>query len=120
LNLAGCFVAAIGADNPKKSEIEPALMAGARILVDDLEQCAIGGDLAHALNAGVISRASVHADLADLASGRKTARENSYELVIFDSSGSGVQDVAAAWLAYRTADATGTGLRFDMTGDPKV
>ena len=33
LDLKGCFVAAIGADNPEKQEIAPALMRRARILV---------------------------------------------------------------------------------------
>ena len=117
MNLAGCFVAAVGADNPDKCEIEPALMARARILVDDLEQCASGADLAHALRAGVVSREHVHADLADLAAGKKVGRETSGELVIFDSSGSGIQDVAAAWLAYRIAQTTGRGTTFDLRGE---
>lgn len=116
LELAGCFVAAMGADNPEKSEIEPALMAKARILVEDIEQCAAGGDLAHALHAGSVSRDRVHADLARLVAGEKTGREKPDELVIFDSCGSGVQDVAAAWAAYQAAQATGIGNRFDLTG----
>lgn len=114
--LSRCFVAAVGADNPEKSEIDPALMARARILVDDLDQCASGADLAHALRAGMVSRDDVHADLAELAANSKRGRESPDELVIFDSSGSGVQDVAAAWLAYRTACATGTGYRFNLAG----
>lgn len=114
--LAGCFVAAMGADNPDKCEIDPAPMGRSRILVDDLEQCAAGGDLAHALRAGSVSRNRVHADLADLASGLKVGRATSDELVIFDSTGSGIQDVAAAWVAYQAACAAGTGVRFNLSG----
>jgi len=44
-----------------------------------------------------VSKNQVHAELAGLAAGRKRGRVT--ELVIFASSGSGVQDVAAAWLA---------------------
>ncbi len=116
LALAGCFVAAMGADNPEKCEIAPRLMARARILVDDLESCAAGGDLAHALRAGSVSLEAVRADLADLASGLKNGRNSSDELVIFDSTGSGIQDVAAAWVAYRTACETGQGMRFNLSG----
>lgn len=83
--LGGCFVAAVGADNPEKQEIAPALMRRARILVDDLEACATGGDLAHALRAGAVSREQVHADLAELAAGRKLGRRSPEELVIFDT-----------------------------------
>jgi alanine dehydrogenase len=114
--LSRCFVAAVGADNPQKCEIDPALMGHARIIADDIEQCASGGDLAHAIKADAIARHQVHADLADLASGAKRGRENATELVIFDSSGSGVQDVAAAWLAYRLAAERGTGTSFDIAG----
>jgi ornithine cyclodeaminase/alanine dehydrogenase-like protein (mu-crystallin family) len=116
LDLRGCFVAAIGADNPEKQEIAPALMRRARILVDDIEACASGGDLNHALRAGAMSKDQVHAELAELAAGRRRGRMTEDELVIFDSSGSGVQDVAAAWLAYREARRTGTGGRFDLSG----
>jgi alanine dehydrogenase len=113
--LGGCFVAAVGADNPAKCEIEPALMARARILVDDIDQCAAGADLAHALQSGAVSRDNVHADLAELAAGSKRGREQPDELVIFDSSGSGVQDVAAAWLAYQIATSKGIGRTFEIS-----
>jgi alanine dehydrogenase len=116
LELGGCFIAAIGADNPGKQEIAPAVMKRARVLVDDLDACASGGDLHHALRAGVMSKEDVHAGLADLAAGRKPGRMREDELVIFDSSGSGVQDVAAAWVAYREARRTGIGGRFDLSG----
>ena len=118
LALGGRFVAAIGADNPEKHEIAPALMGRGRILVDDIEACALGGDLNHALRAGVVTKDQVHADLADLAAGRKRGRMADEELVIFDSSGSGVQDVAAAWAAYQEASRAGIGARFNLSGAP--
>jgi alanine dehydrogenase len=115
LDLRGCFIAAVGADNPEKQEIAPALMRQARLLVDDIEACAAGGDLHHALREGAVLKEQVHADLAELAAGRKRGRTSAGELVIFDSSGSGVQDVAAAWAAYSEAARSGIGLRFDFT-----
>jgi len=114
--LGGCFVAAVGADNPQKCEIDPALMAHARIIADDTDQCVTGGDLAHAIKAGAVVREQVHADLADLASGAKRGREAATELVIFDSCGSGIQDVAAGWLAYCLAREQGIGTDFDLAG----
>ena len=118
LDLRGSFVAAVGADNPDKHEIAPALMHRARVVVDDIEACASGGDLNHALRAGAVTKDHVHAELADLVAGRKRGRMAEEELVIFDSSGSGVQDVATAWAAYREASRTGTGVRFDLSGGP--
>jgi alanine dehydrogenase len=116
LDLKGCFVAAVGADNPEKHEIAPALMRRARVLVDDIEACASDGDLNHALRARAMSKDQVDAELADLAAGGKRGRITEDELVIFDSSGSGVQDVAAAWAAYREAARTGMGSRFSLSG----
>src|SRR5262249_35109577 len=94
----------------------PALMRRARILVDDIEACAGGGDLHHALRAGAMSKDHVQAELADLAAGRKRGRMTEDELVIFDSSGSGVQDVAAALVAYCEGRRTGIGGRVDVSG----
>ena len=116
MNLAGCFVAAMGADNPQKSEIDPALMRRACVFADDLEQCVAGGDLAHALKAGLVAREDVKADLADVVSGRQVVRTRSDQLVIFDSTGSGVQDVAVASLAYELARQKSAGMRFDLSG----
>jgi ornithine cyclodeaminase/alanine dehydrogenase-like protein (mu-crystallin family) len=116
MGLIGCFVAAVGADNPEKCEIEPALLKRALIFVDDLEQCAAGADLAHALRSGFVTRDKVHSDLAELAAGQKVGRSDPKELVVFDSSGSGVQDVTAAWVAYQSARSAGAGMIFNLAG----
>jgi alanine dehydrogenase len=80
-----------------------------------LEACASGGDLNHAFRSGAVSKDRVQADLAELTSGRKQGRLTSDELVIFDSSGSGVQDVACG-AAYQEVTRTGAGFRFDLSG----
>ena len=51
----GLFIAAVGADNPLKQEIYPALMARSKIVCDVIEQCAAMGDLHHALDAGTMT-----------------------------------------------------------------
>jgi ornithine cyclodeaminase/alanine dehydrogenase-like protein (mu-crystallin family) len=106
----GTFVAAIGADSADKQELEPALMAAGVVVVDVLEQCAEIGDLHHALRAGALTRESVHAELADLVAGRKPGRRTPDEITIFDSTGTALQDVAAAALVYEKAVAAGAGI----------
>lgn len=96
----GSFIAAVGADNPDKQELDPGLFANARIIVDDLDQCAKDGDLAHAIRAGTVTVADVAATLAELAAGARPGRTREDEIVIFDSTGTGLQDVAAAAAAY--------------------
>src|SRR5262249_56511725 len=58
---AGGFVAAVGAENPAKSEIKPELMARAIVVVDVLDQAVVMGDLHHAVAAGAMRAGGVHA-----------------------------------------------------------
>ena len=106
---AGCFVAAVGADSDDKQELAPALMARATVVVDVLEQCARIGDLHHALAAGAMTRDDVHADLAALVSGRAPGRRSPEEITIFDSTGTALEDGAAAAVCYERARASGRG-----------
>jgi ornithine cyclodeaminase/alanine dehydrogenase-like protein (mu-crystallin family) len=105
----GTFIAAIGADNPEKSEIDPALMAAARVVTDVTELCAAMGDLHHAIRAGTMGPSDVHAELGEVVIGRKPGRSNRDDITIFDSCGVGIQDVAASARAYRLASEQGAG-----------
>jgi ornithine cyclodeaminase/alanine dehydrogenase-like protein (mu-crystallin family) len=51
----------------------------------------------------------VHAELADVVAGRRTGRTRDDEITIFDSSGTALQDVAAAVAVYDRALAGGHG-----------
>jgi alanine dehydrogenase len=106
---AGTFIAAVGADNPEKQELEPSLLASATLVVDVLHQCAEIGELHHALAAGLLTRENVHAELADVVSGRRPGRTRQDEVTIFDSSGTALQDVAAAVAVYEKALLSGRG-----------
>jgi ornithine cyclodeaminase/alanine dehydrogenase-like protein (mu-crystallin family) len=86
-------------------------MAEAVIVVDILDQCASIGDLHHALEAGVLTREAVHAELADVVTGRKPGRRSEQEITVFDSTGTALEDVAAAAVVYEKAMAAGAGLR---------
>lgn len=110
----GAFIAAVGADWPEKQELEPALMAESTVVVDVLEQCERMGDLHHAIAAGAMTRDDVAAELADVVAGRKPGRRRDDEVVIFDSTGTALQDVAAAAVAWERALAAGIGVRVDM------
>jgi alanine dehydrogenase len=110
----GTFIAAVGADNRGKQELEPALVASATIVVDVLEQCAEIGELQHVLAAGLMTREQVHAELADVVVGRRPGRTRDDEITIFDSSGTALQDVAAAVAVYENARALGRGVEVTL------
>jgi alanine dehydrogenase len=111
---AGTFVAAVGADSQGKQELEPTLLASSTLVVDILTQCAEIGELQHALAAGLMTQADVHAELADVLTGRRPGRTRDDEITIFDSSGTALQDVAAAIAVYEQALARGHGTEVSL------
>jgi ornithine cyclodeaminase/alanine dehydrogenase-like protein (mu-crystallin family) len=115
----GTFVAAVGADSKEKQEITPALMARSKVVTDVTEQCATLGDLHHAIARGAMTRGDVHAELGDIVAGRRPGRESDDEIIVFDSTGMALQDVAAAAVAYERAVARRKGVEFAFHPGPE-
>ena len=111
---AGTFIAAVGADSSEKQEIEPALMASSKVIVDDLAQCVSFGDLRGAIAAGAMTEGDVRGTLSEVVSGALAGRASDDEVVIFDSTGTALQDVAAAAIVYERAMAAGAGMRVQL------
>ena len=99
----GTFVAAVGADSETKQELEPALLAKNKTVVDILDQCASIGELHHAIASDLMTEQSVHAELGEVVAGTKPGRTSSDEIIIFDSTGMALQDVIAAATVYKKA-----------------
>jgi alanine dehydrogenase len=114
--MKGTFIGAVGADNPEKQEIDPALMASSTVVVDHLEQCLTIGDLHHAVAAGMMQAGDVHAVLGEVIAGTRPGRRSDDEIIVFDSTGTALQDVAAAVLVYERAIRDGTGTRVALSG----
>ena len=95
---AGTLVVAAGADNPHKVELAPALLAASKVVTDDTAQCAMIGDLHHAIASGAMRREDVHAELGEVIAGARPGRASRDERIIFDSTGLPIQDAAAAEL----------------------
>jgi alanine dehydrogenase len=105
----GTFIAAVGADDPEKQELEPALLVAASLYADLADQCEAMGELHHAVAAGLMRREDIAGEIADVVLGRKAGRRCAEEIIVFDSTGTAVQDVAAAALAYERAEQRGVG-----------
>ena len=95
----GTFIAAVGADSPDKRELAPELMAAAAIVTDVTAQCAAMGELHH------VPGNPVRAELGELVAGRGAGRSSDDEIIVFDSTGTALQDVAAAAAIYEKAAA---------------
>ncbi len=110
----GTFIAAVGADDAHKQEIEPALMASAKVVADSLEQCCAIGDLHHAIAQGLMSKENLYAELSEIVAGRKPGRTSDDEIFIFDSTGVAIEDAVAAAAIYEKARAAGIGHHFNF------
>jgi alanine dehydrogenase len=110
----GTFVAAVGADAGDKQELDPRVLARATVVVDHLEQCATIGELHHAVDGGFMTRNDVHAELPAVVAGLRPGRTSDEEITVFDSTGTALQDVAAAVAAYEKAVCLGRGEPIDL------
>lgn len=110
----GTFLAGVGADNEDKQEIDPCLLANSKVVADILDQCAAIGDLHHAIAVGAMRLDDVHAELGEVIAGRKSGRTSKDEITIFDSTGTALQDVAAAAVVYERAVTRNLGTKIDF------
>lgn len=102
----GQHVSLMGADGPGKAEVADSVLAHARLFCDDWEQASHGGELAHAVEAGLLAENDVTAIGAVLA-GTATGRTNDQEITMFDSTGLAIQDLAIALAALDGAGRAG-------------
>ena len=100
---AGTFIAAVGADDSHKQEIDPALLSSAKVVADSFEQICAIGDTHHAIVAGLMRKEGIYAELSEIVAGRKPGRTSDDEITIFDSTGVAIEDAAAATLVYEKA-----------------
>lgn len=99
----GQHVSLMGADGPGKAEAADGELVRCRLFCDDWEQASHGGELAHAVEGGLIAREDV-TQLGEVLAGTATGRANKDEITAFDSTGLAIQDLAIAIAAFEQAD----------------
>src|SRR5438132_276463 len=99
----GQHVCLMGADGPDKCEIAAAELARVSVFCDDYDQASHAGDLAHAVEAGLLSREHV-TELGAVLAGESSGRRSAGEVTAFDSTGLAIQDLAIALAAYEAAE----------------
>lgn len=114
--MPGTFIAAVGADSEEKQELFAELVASNKIVADITEQSSTIGEFHHAIDKGLITAAGLYAELGAIISGRKVGRESDNDIIIFDSTGTALQDVAAAAIVYEKAIAKGAGKKLNFSG----
>jgi alanine dehydrogenase len=105
----GQHVTSLGVDEPGKSELGTDVLRSATLVVDQEDLARSGGVLAPEELRDVRA-----ATFGDVLAGRHPGRRGPGELTVYASVGLPWQDLAAAWLAARSASAAGRGLTVDL------
>ncbi|MDB5796930.1 MAG: hypothetical protein JWP36_832 [Paucimonas sp.] len=109
----GTHVDLVGGFKPDMREADDELMLSSSLFVDTFAGAlSEAGDLRQPMDAGRLQRDAVLAELADLARGRHPGRRNAAEITVFKSVGTGIEDLAAAklaWSAFAPLVPTGSG-----------
>jgi ornithine cyclodeaminase len=107
----GTHISAMGADTVGKQELDPALVAGAALFVDEAAQAITIGECQHAYSAGLITLQSLRGSLGAVIAGLCDGRRSAEEITLFDGTGVALQDLVVADLAVRLAGERGLGSR---------
>lgn len=107
----GAFVCGVGATGRYRRELDEEVIARASLVVVESKAIAEGecGELIYAVERGKLRWSQVY-ELKDVVSGRIEARTSPSDITLFDSIGTGAQDVAVATVAIRKAREQGIGV----------
>lgn len=108
--MPGAHVTSLGADEPGKAELTPALLTAGRVFVDDVPLALTAG----ALGTAALSAADAVGTLSQVLQGIIPGRRTDADITIYTPVGLPWQDLALAWAAYCQARDTGLGREFDF------
>jgi alanine dehydrogenase len=103
----GTHISAMGADTKGKQELDPLLVAGAALFVDEAAQAITIGECQHAYGAGLITGESFRGSIGEVIAGLCDGRRTAGEITLFDGTGVALQDLVVAELAVRLATQRG-------------
>jgi alanine dehydrogenase len=110
----GTHINAIGADAAGKQELDPAILTGARVVVDDWAQACHSGEINVPLARGEFTAPQVYGSLGEIVAGKKPGRQTPEEITVFDSTGLIIQDLALGLAVYKRAREKGLGEEKDF------
>jgi len=110
----GLHINAFGADAAGKQELDPKILKRAKIVVDSLEQCKIGGEINKPLREGIISEKDVYGSIGEIVNGWKKGRSSDQEITVMDSTGLSALDVVCFHRIYEAALSKGVGTKLNL------
>ncbi len=114
---AGALVVSVGACRRDQREMDPQLVADARVFVDSREAALVeSGDVVQGIEEGRFAADHIRGELGEAVVGRVPSRVSADDIVVFKSLGLAVEDVAVADLLYRRALAERVGVDLSLEG----
>ena len=99
----GTHINAIGADAVGKQDLETAILADARVFIDDHEQALHSGEVNVPVSQGEWNADQLAGTLGAVVAGLSPGRSGAGDITVFDSTGLAVQDMAVARAVYDMA-----------------
>lgn len=111
----GAHIVSIGAYQPSMREMDPALLARGRLIVDSRAGAlAESGDIIQGIREGWFNEAHIAGELGEVVAGSIAGRTSPDEITIFKSLGMAVEDLSAARLAFSRAKELGRGVEIAL------
>jgi ornithine cyclodeaminase len=98
----GTHLACMGTDTKGKQEVDAALLARASVFTDEVAQSISIGEAQHAIAAGLIAPDAI-TPMGAVINGTHPGRTGADQITLFDGTGVGLQDLAAAAIALTRA-----------------
>lgn len=109
----GTHLACMGTDTAGKQEIDPAIFARASVFTDEIAQAISIGESQHAIASGLIVKSDI-TPIGDVINGSHAGRASAEEITLFDGTGVGLQDLAAAAACVRAAVEQGLAIEVEL------
>ena len=103
----GTHFSCIGADMSGKEEIDPEILAMARVFTDDKPQCINVGEIEIPVKMGILKTEDIAGEIGQVITREVEGRQSSDQITVFDATGIALLDLATAQLALKKADAEG-------------
>lgn len=110
---AGTHLACMGTDTVGKQEVEPQILARARLFTDEVAQSISIGEAQHAVAQGLIKAAQI-TPIGAVIVGEEPGRQADDDITLFDGTGVGLQDLAVASVAVRLAVERGLAVQIEV------
>jgi ornithine cyclodeaminase/alanine dehydrogenase-like protein (mu-crystallin family) len=113
----GTHICGMGADGPKKAEMDVEVFRRAKRIIVDSQKCLSIGELAAALESGAISEDDIQGKIGQLVVGKINGRDSDSDITVFESDGTHIQSGAVVNLIYEKAKRLGLGREVEGVSD---